>query len=480
MTISFIIGAVKMQKAKQNGWYSEFLATIKLAWPLIIAQLASISLFTTDVIMMGWLGPKYLAAGTLATSILHPLFIGSIGIVSATSPLIAQAIGAKKIREVRKIVRQGFWVAFMLTLIITPILYNAKSIFLFLRQDIIISEMAQIYLYFAAGVVLPGLMFISLRSLLYARDGAIIVLFITIVGIFVNALGNYALMFGNFGFPRLELIGAGISTSLVNLVMFLLILAYILLSKRFRRFNILFRFFKPDWQRFFQLLKIGIPIGLTIMSEILMFSVAVIMMGWLGMREVAAHAIALQCAAIAFMIPLGLSQATTVRVGLFAGEQNKLGVSRAGWTSFYISVFFMTISSALFIFTPDILVHLFLDPNKEENIPVILLAISFLSVAAIFQFVDGAQVVMAAALRGLNDTFVPMILAFIGYWIVGMGTAYYAAFIADMGGVGVWLGMAAGLAFVAIALSFRFIMRKKLRLMEKVAIREQGSAQIDK
>lgn len=450
----------------KNSWKSEFFATMKLAWPLIIAQLAGILLFTTDVIMMGWLGAKYLAAGTLATAILHPLFIGSIGIVSATAPLIAQAIGAKRIRDVRRIVRQGFWVAFVLTLIITPIFFNAERIFLLLGQNPQISAMAQTYIYFAAGVALPGLMFISLRSLLHVRGAAVAVLIITIFGIFVNALGNYALMFGNFGFPRLELAGAGISTTFVNLVMFLLILAYVLIHKRFRRFHILYRLFKPDWERFIELFRVGTPIGLTIMSEIGMFSVAVIMMGWLGTNEVAAHAVALQCAAIAFMIPLGLSQATIVRVGLFAGANNRLGIKRAGWISFIIAMIFMSFSALVFILIPDRLVYLFLDPKNLENTSVILLAISFLGIAALFQFVDGAQVIMASALRGLSDTFIPMILSFIGYWVIGIGIAYYAAFNLEMRGVGVWLGLAAGLGFVAIALTLRFIMRERLGLLK--------------
>ena len=450
----------------KDSWKSEFVATMVLAWPLIVAQLAGILLFTTDVVMMGWLGAKYLAAGTLATSILHPLFIGSIGIVSATSPLIAQAVGAGRIRDVRRIVRQGFWVALALTFIIVPILFNAKSILLFLKQDSEISAMAQTYLYFASGVALPGLMFISLRSLLHVRGATVPVLIITILAIFINALGNYALMFGNFGFPRLELAGAGISTTIVNWVMFLLILSYVLVHKNFKRFHVLYRLFKPDWSRFIELFKVGTPIGMTIMSEIAMFSVAVIMMGWLGTSEIAAHAVALQCAAIAFMIPLGLSQATTVRVGLFAGAKNRLGIKRAGWVSFFIAMGFMTLSATIFILFPDRLVYLFLSPLKPENANVILLAISFIGIAALFQFVDGAQVIMASALRGFSDTFIPMIIAFVGYWIVGIGTAYIAAFIFDMRGVGVWLGLAFGLGFVAIALTIRFMMREKLGLIK--------------
>jgi MATE family multidrug resistance protein len=449
------------------GWGQELLQTIRLAWPLVIAQLAGILLFTTDVVMMGWLGPTHLAAGSLATSLLHPVFLGCLGVVTATAPMIAQAIGARQTRSVRRTVRQGFWVSLVLSILSIPILLNAEKLYLLLGQEPELAALAQGYLNMAIGVMLPGLCLIALRSLLQAKGDTRIILAITIAGIFVNALGNYGLMFGNFGFPRLELVGAGISTSIVNWVMFLLALAYVLLHRRHRRYHVLVRLWKPDWQRFFELFRIGIPIGLSLMSEVGLFGVATIMMGWLGHQEVAAHAITLQCAAIAFMIPLGISQATVVRVGLYVGARNNDGVAKAGWTSLGLTIAVMCCSCVLFILFPEYLVRLFLDPARPENQTSLMLASSYLIVAALFQFVDGAQVCMGSALRGMSDTKVPMVIALVGYWIVGLGTGYIAGFVFGLQGIGIWMGLATGLAFAAILLTLRFRARDRLNLVAK-------------
>jgi len=455
-------------------WARELVATVRLGWPLVVAQVASILLFTTDVVMMGWLGPTYLAAGTLATALLHPVFLGGLGTVTATAPMIAQAIGARRPKSVRRTVRQGFWVAVVLTAIIIPILLNAERIFLALDQVPETAAMAQAYLNLAIGAVLPGLLIVGLRSLLQARDDTGVVLAITVIGVLVNAAGNYLLMFGNFGFPRLELVGAGISTSFVNTVMFGLALAYVVYHRRYRRYHVLVRLWKPDWQRFAEIFRIGVPIGLTLTSEVGMFGVAVIMMGWLGTYEVAAHAIAVQCASIAFMVPLGLSQATTVRVGLAHGARRPRGVHRAGWTSMGLTLVFMSATCALFILAPNLLVGLFLDPARPENAQSLGLAAAYLAVAGLFQLVDGAQVSAAASLRGLSDTRVPMLYALVGYWGVGLATAYFGAFVFDLRGVGVWLGLAAGLAFVAVALTWRFARRERLGLMSRPALSTDG------
>lgn len=448
-------------------WGAEFLAIARLAWPLVVAQLASILLFTTDVVMMGWLGPTQLASGTLATSLLHPVFLGGLGVVTATAPMIAQAIGARQTRSVRRTVRQGFWAAAVMTIIALPILLNAENLYLSLGQDAELAALAQGYLNFAVLGLLPGLLIVALRSLLQAKGDAHIILWITIAGLFVNGLGNYALMFGNFGFPRLELVGAGISTSFVNLVMFLLALAFVLLHRRHRRYYILVRLWKPDWPRFFRLFRIGTPIGLSLVFEVGMFGAAVIMMGWLGRDEVAAHAIALQCASIAFMIPLGISQATVVRVGLYVGVNNSEGVTRASWSAMILTLIFMCLTCAIMVFAPDYLVRLFLDPARPENQVSLALAGSYLLLVGLFQIPDGAQASMSASLRGMSDTRVPMVISIFGYWVVGLGAAYVAGFTFGMRGMGIWMGLAIGLSFAAILLIWRFLWRYRLNLMEK-------------
>lgn len=444
--------------------------TLLLAWPLIIAQLAQMALFTTDVIMMGWLGPEFLASGTLATAFFHPFMLLGIGILSAVAPMVAQARGARQIKSVRRSARQGFWVALAVSALLVPLLWQAEWGLNLLGQDATLAEMAGGYMHYAVWSFIPALLFVVLRCLLSAHGVTSVILWITLVGVAVNALGNYALMFGNFGFPRLELAGAGISTTVVNTLMFLLTLGYILRHRKFKRYHILLRFWRPDWQRFRDIIRVGLPFGLMLMAETGLFAAAAMLMGWLGTAELAAHAVALQCAGIAFMVPLGLSQATTIRVGLAYGAGDTAGVGTAGWVNITLALGFMSLTCLLFWLMPQFFVGLFLDPSLAKNEVPFLLAVSYLGIAALFQLVDGAQVVAGAALRGLNDTAMPMVIAIAGFWGIGFPVAYICGFVLEMRGIGIWLGLASALAFVAVVLSIRFALRERLALTSKARI----------
>ncbi|WP_415157177.1 MATE family efflux transporter [Maritalea sp.] len=452
-------------QAEQANWRSEAKTTLILAWPLILAQLAQIGLGTTDVIMMTQLSPDHLAAGGLATSIMFLFLMFGIGLATSVSPLMAQAIGREDYRSARRTVRQGFWVVIIFATILVPFILQTEWIFEVLRQDPKLAVLAADYVKFAAYQFYPFLLFMVLRGFLAAHEDTKIVLVATIIGIFVNALGNYALMFGNFGFPRLELAGAGISTIIVHSVTFLFGLSYVLLRKKYRHYELLVRFWRPDWPRFWEILKIGAPIGLMLTAEVGLFSVAAIMMGWLGATELAAHNIAIQLASISFMVPLGLSQATTVRVGLQYGRESAIGVGVAGWTSITMGTGFMAITCAMFVLFPHVFIALFIDASKPENVQVFGLAVSYLAVAGLFQLVDGAQAMASASLRGLSDTKVPMFAAIFGYWLMGLPIAYYFGFQTELRGVGVWLGLAGGLAIVAVILNWRFAMRGSLGLL---------------
>lgn len=442
-------------------WKIEFKATFALAWPLIIAQLAQIALFTTDVVMMGWLGPQHLAAGMLATSILHPLMLFGTGILSAISPMIAQALGAKQIKPIRRSVRQGLWGAIMLSLIFIPVLLNIQPLLIALGQKEELGVLARDFMLTASWSFLPALLMVVLRSTFAAHGNNRVILWITLAGFALNILSNYALMFGNWGFPRLELLGSGISTSLTNFVMFGACVGYTFHHRRFRRYHLWVRFFKPDWPRFRAIFKLGFPIGCMMIAETGLFSTAVIMMGWLGSNELAGHAVAIQCASIAFMIPLGLSFATTIRVGRTYGARNPQAVAIAGWTSYIICLGFAFCTSAILWLLPETLVSFYLDKSNPANQVPIELAISFLAVAALFQLVDATQVIGAAILRGMSDTAKPLLVAVFGYWVIGMPIAYILAFKLGFGGLGIWYGLAAGLAVVAVILLIRFMGREK-------------------
>lgn len=443
-------------------WRREIVATLRLAGPLVFTQLAMIGINTTDIVMMGWLGPEKLAAGALGMNIYIPLFLFGMGIATVVAPMTARALGGRDFRGVRRTVRQGFWLTSLFGLLFTFVIWHGREILLATGQDPTIALLAQDYLQAVAWALLPSLLFVVLRSFVTAHSRPRSVLVITLAAVAVNALGNYGLMFGNFGLPRWELTGAGVTSAAVSLLMFLALLGYVLWDRRFRRYAILLRFWRADWPRFFELFRVGVPIGLTIVAEASLFSAAAFLMGLISTEALAAHAIALQCAAVAFMVPLGIGQAAVVRVGLAAGARDQAGVARAGWAALAAGSLFMACSALVFWFAGTWLVGLFIDLSLPENAPVVELAVSFLIIAALFQLVDGGQVIGVHTLRGLNDTTVPMWLAIAGYWAVGFVASVMLAFPLGLGGRGVWIGLAFGLAFAAVAMIWRFHRRGRL------------------
>ncbi len=445
-----------------GAWRDEFSSSLKLAIPLALAQLAQIAIQTTDVLMMGWLGREALAAGTLGSNMLFPMYLFGMGIVTATAPMMAQALGGRQFRAIRRTARQGFWVAFLYCVPVVVLLLNVETVFRFFDATDDSTALAQAYLRVAAWSLLPSLWFVVLRSFASAHSRPRAVVLVTVLGIGVNALGNYTLMFGHFGFPALGVVGAGISTTIVNTVMFLVLMAFVLRDRRFRRYYILARFWRPDWPRFREILRIGMPIGLAILAEAGMFSAAAFLMWLIGVNELAAHGVALQCAAVAFMVPLGISHAATVRVGLAVGRGDRGGVHRAGWVALGMGCVYAVLPISVFWLMPWNLVDLFLDLGKPGNLDVAAVAVVFLGVAAVFQLVDGVQVIAAGVLRGLKDTRVPMIIAVIGYWPLGFAVGALLGLATPLGGTGVWIGLALGLAFVAIVATHRFHRRDRL------------------
>lgn len=447
-------------------WRAELRELFVLAWPLVLAQLAQHALWTTDLIVMGMLGAQYVAAGALANALFFALQLTAIGIVGAVAPLVSQALGARDIKAVRKITQAGLWIGVVCAVVLVPIVWQAEPILRALGQDAETSRLAAVFLHYSVWLVFPAFAIIAIRSFLASHGATQVILLISIAGIIVNALGNYALVLGNWGFPRLELAGSGITTTIVNAVMLALMLLYVRRHRRFKRYHILARVWPPDWSRLREIMRIGFPIGLMLLAEVGLFSVAAFMMGYLGTNEVAGHAIALQCASLAFMVPLGLSQATTVRAGLAYGRQDPEGIRKAGWMSLLLTLVFMSATCITFIALPHFLVGLFLDPANPANRDALLLGASYVVIAGVFQLVDGAQVSAGAALRGISDTKWPLIIALIGYWLVGMPIAYACGFLLGWRGIGIWIGLAFGLAAVAIVLVVRFAMRERLGLLK--------------
>lgn len=439
-----------------------------LAWPLILSNLTFALIQATDVVLMGWLGPRQLAASALGINLTWPLGFAAFGILTAASPMMATALGAKtrSVRDVRRSFRQSVWLALMITIPLWLLLWNAEPVIRALGQEPALARDAAIFLRGYMWTMLPWLLFQAMRNFLAAVERPGWVLTVSMAGIVVNALLAWALIFGHFGFPALGIFGAGLASSIVWTLLALALLAVILTDRQFRRFHLFGHLWRPDWPRFKRMIRLGTPIGLAFAFEGAVFGTAAYLMGLIDADSLAAHAVALQIAALTFMVPWGLSQAATVRVGRALGRRDQEGISRSGWTAWVIGVGFMAAMATIMWLFPRELVGLFLD-DTVANARVIGLAVTFLAVAAVFQIFDGAQVVAAGMLRGLHDTRVPMLFALLGYWGIGLGFGTWLAFQRGWGGVGIWAGLALGLAVVSVLMLIRWSLRDRLGLARK-------------
>lgn len=442
---------------------------LALAWPMILTNLGQTAMTATDVMMMGRLGADALAAGALGSNLYFAPLIFGLGLMLATSPMIATELGRKRhsVRDVRRTVRQGLWLAVIVAVPIWIILWNAEAILVAMGQEPALSVQAGHYVRWLQWAVLPFYGYIVLRSFISALERPGWALVIVFVAVGFNVFANWCLMFGNLGFPAMGVAGSGLATTLSSILMFLGMLVVVTVEPKFRRYRLFGRFWRADWPRFFGLLKLGLPIAGILAFEVTIFNAAALLMGLIDAPSLAAHAIAIQIASISFMVPLGLNQAVTVRVGLAYGAGNADGVSRAGWTAYVMGVAFMTMTATVMLFWPQMLIRAFIDVSDPANATVIGLAVSFLALAALFQIVDGAQAVGAGMLRGLHDTTVPMIYAAVGYWGVGLPLGAALAFRFDLKGIGIWIGLSAGLAVVAVLLLWRWLRRDRLGLMGK-------------
>lgn len=445
---------------------------LALAWPMVLTNLGQTAMTATDVMMMGRLGPDTLAAGALGTSLYFAPLIFGLGLILATSPMIATELGRKRhsVRDLRRTVRQGLWLAVFVCIPIWGLLWQAEPILIAMGQEPALAKLAGDYMHWLQWAVLPFYGYIVLRSFISALERPGWALAIVFMAVALNVLANWCFMFGNLGFPAMGIAGSGLATSLSSLLMFVGMVAVVTFEPKFRRYRLFGRFWRSDWPRFVGLLKLGLPIAGIMAFEVTIFNAAALFMGMIGAASLAAHAIAMQIASISFMVPLGLSQAVTVRVGLAFGARSREGISRAGWTAFVLGVGFMALAALPMVLWPKTLIGAFIDLGDPANATVIGLAVAFLAFAGLFQIVDGAQSVAAGMLRGLHDTKIPMIYAAIGYWGIGLPLGVLLAFPFGLRGVGIWMGLSAGLAAVSVLLLSRWLRRDRLDLTRAGAI----------
>jgi len=440
-------------------WGGELSVLLKLGLPMAAAQLIQFSVYFFDTVMIARISAVDVAAAALGSVVYFMLWMIGSGPVAAVSPLVSQALGENKdeIRDPRRSVRMAIWVSFMMLPIIIICLLFTESAALKLGQDPEVARKAQGYM-LALSIGLPfSLAVMALRNFLAALGKTAVPLILVTLITLINIGLNYILIFGHFGAPRLELVGAGIASTLSAIIGLFLFIAYIGWDKRAKQFELFKRFYKADWPRFKEIIALGFPISITTIFEGMLFNAMVLVAGIIGVMEQAAYQIALNVAALAFMLPYGMSMAGAVRIGLARGARNKLAEKRAASTTLIACVIAIGTFAVSIILFPQQITALYLDNAKPEDVIVAGLVMSFLPLAAAFMFFDALQVGANQLLRGLKDVKAPVWITGISYWAVGFPLGYYLAIHTQHGASGLWYGLMASLFCAAIGLGTRLL-----------------------
>jgi len=432
--------------------HSRAIATLGL--PLIGGHLAQIAIGGTDTVMLGWYGVEALAAVTLGSTYFFVLFIFGSGFAWAVMPLVAAFAAEGDETGLRRATRMGLWLSLAFAMVALPLMVFAQPILQAIGQTRATAALAAEYLAIAGIGIVPALLVMVLKSYLAALERTQIVLWITLVAALANGGLNYALIFGNWGAPELGITGAAIAsvaTQVVSLIGVVVYTRWVL-----PQHQIFVRLWRGDMQMLARVFSLGWPIGLTALSEVGLFAASTVMMGWLGTLPLAAHGIALQLASITFMLHLGLSNVATIRAGNAYGRNDVPHMARGAKVVTVMSLVFSVLTIVLFVAYPEPLIALFMEPQEPQRVEILAIGTGLLALAALFQLVDGAQVIALGLLRGVQDTRVPMILAAVSYWGIGIPCSYLLGFTYGYEGMGVWGGLVIGLGVASLLLNGRF------------------------
>ena len=436
--------------------FRELRLCLGLAIPLAAAQIAHVATSFVDTVMMGQLGSDVIAGGGLGAVTFSFMSMVFGGAVSAVSPLVAEAFGREHPDQMRRIFWQGIGLAAGLSLISMLVLGQANQWLPLLGQEPEVLTYTQAYLQVILWGSLPALLFVVLRSFIATLGHTRVVMLAVLLGTAVNIIGNYGLALGQWGLPALGVRGVALASVLSFGIKVLCMSGYLIWQPEFRQcrlFSQLPQFSRPI---FSELVRVGLPIGGLAAMEGGMFTVVTILMGQFGVAILAAHQIALQTISLTFMVPMGISMAATIRVGQLLGQKQLGNAKQAGFVAIALGGAFMALMALLLWTIPEAIVSLYLNVNDPANQAVLQAAKGLLGVAAVFQLVDGVQVTALGALRGLKDTGIPFLIGFLAYWCLGLPGGYTLAHRLDWGGVGLWWGLALGLLFAAMTLTWRF------------------------
>ncbi|MCQ3033578.1 NorM family multidrug efflux MATE transporter [Pseudomonas syringae] len=452
----------------QQPAIKELWIILRLAGPLIASQMAHMVMVFTDTVMMGQIGPEALAGGGLGAATYNFISFFCVGVMAAVGTLVAIRHGAADSKGAAQLVQAGVWLAWGMALIAMLILWNLEPILLHFGQTESNVHMAGQFL-ITLPLALPGLLtFMALRGFTSALGRAGPVMAISVGGAIANFVLNYALIHQMFGLPNLGLMGIGLVTAVVTNGMALILALHIRRHPAYAAYPIREGFWQLSRSHLKELWKLGLPIGGTYAVEVGLFTFAAFCMGAMGSAQMAAHQIALQSVSMAFMIPVGISYAVTMRIGLHYGAGNLLLARTAGRAGIIFGSLVMLMFGMLFWLAPHLVIGLFLDIKDPKFAEIVELTVKLLAIAAWFEILDGAQTIAMGAIRGFKDARTTFLIGLASYWLVAAPAAWIFGFYTNHGAEGVWWGLALGLLCSAIALTFAFE-RKTSKLLRREA-----------
>ena len=438
-----------------KGYSDHFRKNFVLAYPVMLSQLGHVMVGVADNMMVGRLGAIPLAAASLGNAVFFMLLTFGIG------PLVASADGEGDKNKIIAVFKHGLVINFITGVLLFSIVLVGGQGLHYMNQPIEVVKMAIPYLAIITFSIVPFMFFQTFRQFAEGLSNTKQAMYITISANLINVVLNYIFIFGKFGFPAMGLLGAGYATLISRVVMAIMMGIYIYRNKRFSPYKAGFQLGGYAKSMFKKMLNLGIPAGMQFTFEVSAFAGAAIMIGWISAEALAAHQIALNLAAISYMMASGLSAAATIRVGNQLGRKDIIMLRRAAFSIYMMVLVFMTAWALIFFFGRYFLPSLYIDDYN-----VVQQAASLIIIAGLFQLSDGAQVVGLGALRGLADVKVPTWLTFFAYWGLGLPVGYYLGFVLGWGAEGIWYGLLIGLTAVAITLFSRFSKLTKRLLLK--------------
>ncbi|MEZ4684593.1 MAG: MATE family efflux transporter [Bacteroidia bacterium] len=441
--------------------------TLYLSVPVIIGQLGQVMMGVIDTKMIGALGPVPISAASLAHAMHILVIIISFGVCFMMASLSAEAKAQNNQSYLASLFKQGIITAILLGLVIMPINYFAAELFYVMDQPVSDIEPASSYLRILSWSIIPAIVFLMAKSFVDGLSITKPAMYVTLVGLVLNVGANWVLIYGKFGFPRLELDGAGYGTVFSRTVMALIMVGYVFWHKKLKSYTS--GSWRAQWQVIRRVLKLGIPAGFQYLFEVGAFAGAAFLIGYLGSLPRAAHQVVITIASITFMVALGISSGASIRVGDAFGRKNIREMRRAGFAGLMLVVGFMGLMAVLFVILKEALPSLFLVLEKgadaqqiAQQQEVLEMASGLMLLAALFQIFDGAQAVGLGILRGIQDTFIPTLITFVIYWIIALPLAGLFAFVFDWGLNGVWIALVLSLVLAGTMHTWRFSMKTRL------------------